>query len=142
METYKELRRRHQQEYDAFSDKKIFYAFNRTQFEEGRKKLHIPKGKVRSIAAGGYCHVDDYKEVIEMFKRHHDELRKAIEEDKTGKDFIADMLVYEMINHEFSYTQDLSEALRACGLTLEDVGKHENIAKGLAIAINRINKEE
>lgn len=56
-----------------------------------------------------------------MFESHHQEIADAIAADLTGDGFIYDMFDYELANHEYAYTQDLSDTLDALNLTVEKV---------------------
>ena len=53
----------------------------------------------------------------ETFARHHKELQAAIDADPTGEGFIKDMFLYELENHEYSYTGTAEDALDSLGLT-------------------------
>ena len=52
-----------------------------------------------------------------MFARHHRELQEAIGADPTGRGFIYEMFRTELSNHEYAYTQDVSETLDCLGIT-------------------------
>ena len=48
-----------------------------------------------------------------MMKRHDAEINEAIDSDQTGEGFIFDMFDYELSNHEYSYTGDMTDSLCA-----------------------------
>jgi hypothetical protein len=45
------------------------------------------------------------------------------------------MFVYELGNHEYSYTGDIDETLDALGFTIEDIKNDERLEKGLLLAM-------
>ena len=66
-----------------------------------------------------------------MFDRHRRELQEAIAADKTGEGFIFDMFSTELANYEYSYTGDVTDAVNACGLTVEQLNANPALIKGL-----------
>ena len=44
------------------------------------------------------------------------------------------MFLYELQNHEYSYTGDYTEAMDALGITFEDLEKKPALANGLQLA--------
>ncbi|MBQ8206404.1 MAG: hypothetical protein IJZ77_02995 [Bacilli bacterium] len=141
MNLYRVLKARHQKEVNEFP---ISFAFSEKQFEEGMRKLGLhpsETNKVYSIGAGGFIRKSDSKAFDEMFKRHNDEMKNAIAQDKTGAGFIKDMFVYEMGNHEFDYTGDLEPVLDALDLTFKDIEKSKKLQKGLKLAIKLFREE-
>lgn len=106
---YVSMRKRHQQEFDAFPH---FFAFSEAEFSEGMKKLELTpndRGMISTfLGAGDYYRKTDLPALIEMMARQSRERQQAIAEDKTGEGFILDMFSQELANHEYSYTQDLT----------------------------------
>ena len=72
-----------------------------------------------------------------MLDRHTEEMKRAIEEDTTGDGFIFDMFYYELANHEYSYTGDITDTLECLGLTEEEVNADERLLHGLNRAIRK-----
>ena len=66
---------------------------------------------------GGYIRKTDESAFSAMMERHDAEMKKAIDSDSTGDGFIFDMFNYELSNHEYSYTRDLTDTLCAIGLS-------------------------
>lgn len=129
--SYLELKERHQQEVNDFP---MAFAFSDKQFEEGMKKLGLDPSdtdKVYSLGGGGFYRKVDAESLHEMFERHEKQMQQAINDDETGNGFIYDMFDYELGNHEYGYTRDVSETLSALGLTLEDVNSDERLISGL-----------
>jgi hypothetical protein len=135
MNAYLEMQTRHQEEMNAFP---MFAAFNKEQFEEGMKKLGLGPTNMNAIQSVGYAmfiRKKDSPAFREMCHRHYKEQKDAINADTTGEGFIRDMFVAEMCNHEYSYTQDLTDTLDALGLTMEEINADPRMADALKRAI-------
>ena len=130
--TYKALKERQQQEINAFP---FIWAFNESQLADGMRRLGLDpekdKDKLCSICAGGVIRKTDADAMREMFARHRRELQEAIAADKTGDGFIYDMFSTELANHEYSYTGDVTDAVNACGLTVEQLNANPALIIGL-----------
>ena len=130
--TYKALKERQQQEINAFP---FIWAFNESQLADGMRRLGLDpekdKDKLCSIGAGGVIRKTDADAMREMFARHRRELQESIAADKTGDGFIYDMFSTELANHEYSYTGDVTDAVNACGLTVEQLNANPALIKGL-----------
>ena len=134
MNQYSVLRARQQKEIDAFP---FMFAFNQKQFDEGMIRLGLKPtdtDKIYSIGAGGYTRKTDSPALHEMLDRHAAEMQAAIDADETGEGFVLDMFIYELDNHEFSYTWDMEPALDALGLTMEQVAGDPKLLNGLHLA--------
>lgn len=119
MNPYLELKRKHQKEVNEFP---LGFAFNESQFNEMMAKWNLTPedtDKIYSIGGGGYVRKCDAEAMHEMFDRHAKEREDAIRENKD--DYLYHMFNYELANHEYSYTGDLTDTLEALGLTLDDV---------------------
>ena len=130
--TYSELKERQQQEINAFP---FIWAFNESQLADGMRRLGLDpekdKDKLCSIGAGGVIRKTDADAMREMFARHRRELQEAIAADKAGDGFIYDMFSTELANHEYSYTGDVTDAVNACGLTVEQLNANPALIIGL-----------
>lgn len=120
MNPYIELKNKHQKEVDAFP---FGFAFSNEQFDEmmvDRFGL-TPQDtdKIYSIGNGGYVRKSDAEAMNEMFERHAQEREAARKENKN--DYLYYMFYYELANHEYSYTGDISDALDALGLTTQEI---------------------
>lgn len=136
---YIELKEKHQKEVNEFP---MVFAFNKEQFGEGLKKLGLEPSDTDKIYilsnCGGFIRKTDCKAFNEMFERHSNEMSCAIVNDSTGDGFIFDMFYYELANHEYSYTMDLSDTLEALGLTKEKINNSPNLLHGLQKARKNI----
>ena len=128
---YKILTDRQQAEVDAFP---LMFAFSQKQFDEGMIRWGLKPTDthlILRIGAGGFVRKSDRDALHEMFNRHRAELQAAIDADPTGEGFVKDMFLYELDNHEFSYTWDLEPTLDALGLTLDEVVENTKLHRGL-----------
>jgi hypothetical protein len=134
MNPYIELKERHQKEINDFP---FGFAFSESQFNNMmiNKFGLTPEDtdKIYSIGGGGYVRKCDADAMHEMFDRHAKERETAIKENKD--DYLYHMFNYELANHEYSYTGDVSDTLDAIGLTREEVNADERMRKALARAI-------
>ena len=132
MNTYLELKQKHQEEVNSFP---MAFAFNQKQFEEGMKKLGLKPTDTDKIyglhGTGGFFRKTDENKLNEMFDRHKEEMKNAVESDKTGEGFIYDMFNYELANHEYVVTYSVDDTLRALGLTAEEVNNNPALLHGL-----------
>ena len=130
--TYKELKDRQQAEINAFP---FIWAFNENQFADGMRRLGLDptadRGQIVHVGGGGYSRKADKKALEDLFAKHRRELQEAIAADKTGDGFIYDMFYTELANHEYSYTGDVTDAVNACGLTVEQLNANPALIIGL-----------
>ena len=117
-ETYKQMKARHEKEYNArFDELKplVFYAFGRDQQNAAIAAYKDADGKLDELASAGAGLMGDYtalKQLINLLDRHADELTEALQ----NREFSKGAFKYEMANHEYSYTYDDEEVLNALGL--------------------------
>lgn len=133
--TYLELRKKQDEEFNAFPK---FFAFSDEQFKEGLKQLGVKKDEVVYLAAGGYLRRSDIKAYDEMNKRHREEFKEACK----NINFVVSMFYYELNNHEYSYTQDVSETLLGLGISEKALEENPILQEGLQKAIDKINALE
>ena len=129
MNDYKKMKENHQKEINEFP---MFFAFNNKQFDEGMIKLGLDPSEEDKIyklgGTGGFYRKTDATKLNEMFKRHEEEMRKAMAEDD---DFILEMFNYELSNHEYIYTQDVTDTLNSLGLTVDEVKNDKRLIDAL-----------
>ena len=125
METYKQLKERHEAEVNSFIKEYCFFAFSNDQFEDGMKELNLDptaeKNLIARIPGGGFVlkeHLDEFNELLD---RHKNETRAGITAEPDGKGFLYQLLTAEMFNHEYGLTQNDEEALSYTPLTAEDL---------------------
>ena len=140
---YRVLRDRQQKEMNEFEG--IFFAFSNSQFDEGMRKIGLEPGQVDQIyrlMAGGFIRKDRSAALHEMFDRHEKERDDAMNNPETGDQFICDMFLYELDNHEFGYTGDTEDALDALGFTAEEVVNDKRLNRGICKAVEIIWNRE
>ena len=119
----------------------LFFACGKQQFEEKVKQLGIAPGeKIVSLSACSYLRKSDEANYLQLCKRHKQERQDAVAADKTGSGYIYQMFRYELSNHEYGYTGDLSDTLRFLGLTESDVSENKALARGLKKALSHYKK--
>lgn len=142
MNKYMELKNRQRKEIENFP---MFFAFSESQFSEGMEKLGLKSGEtgeIYSIGGGGYIRKKDWENFEEMFKRHSGELQEEIKKDLNGYGFIYDMFNYELSNHEYCYTYDISDTLEVLNLNMEQIKGDIRLLNGLNKAKkNQLNQE-
>ena len=139
---YQELKDKHQKEFNEFP---IGFAFSNEQFKEQMEKLGLTvddEDKIVGIGAGGFIKKDDVDKFNEMNKRHRAEEEDAIKNDATGEGYIKDMFDYELANHEYGYTYDLTDTLASLGLSMEDINKDKRLQNGLNLALKRYDESK
>ena len=138
MNKYTALKSKHQEEIDAFP---FGFAFNKEQYDEmmtkwGFKPTH--RSQVMYLESGCFIRKSDYKAMNEMFRRHEEERKAAMQDDE----YLYQMFNYEIANHEYSYTYDLTDTLEALGLTMDEINADPRMADALKRAIAAQNEED
>lgn len=143
MNRYRELRSRQQA---VFNDLPLGWAFGQKQFDEMMRRWGLDPekdvGKIYSIGSGGYVQKKDADRLHKTMDELDAEMKAAIAADGTGEGFIYEMFLYELENHEYGYTRDITDTLDALGMTLDDVKADQRLIKGLAMAMERIEKSD
>lgn len=141
MNAYRELKDKHQKEVNDFP---MFFAFSEAQFAEGMLSLGLKPSETDKLYkfgnTGGFYRKSDSPKLKEMFDRHAKEMKEAIAADPTGDGFIYDMFDYELANHEYGYTRDISDAVRALGLSVDEINADERLLHGLKKACREQEK--
>lgn len=142
MSEYTDMRQRHSEETSALP---IYWAFSNERFEEILKEMGLTRAntdQLRRTPGGGFCKASDAQHILDTLRRHQQELDGAIEADTTGEGFIREMFLYELKNHEYGYTLETEDAIRACGLTPEAVEADQRLKRGLELATRQIREAE
>jgi len=63
-----------------------------------------------------------------MIDRHDKEMKEAMANDD---EFVLNMFSYELANHEYCITYDVSDTLDALGLTIDEVRNDERLSNAL-----------
>ena len=124
METYRHMLKRHQSEFNQFP---CFFAFNQSQFEDGKKHLGVVEDDELYCGTGGmYYRRVDAKKLYEMVERNCRELNEALHNDD---DFLYEAVRYELANHEYCITEEWYETLESLNLDEKEVFSNERMKK-------------
>lgn len=140
MNAYAEMSKRHQEETNALP---MYWAFSDEQFDKKLKELGLTRkdtGKLCKTFGGGFCLASDAKMIADTLIRHRKELEAAIKADETGDGFIKDMFLYELRNHEYTYTLDTEETLNAFGFSEAEVEADPRLKHGLEMACKKLRE--
>ena len=110
-------------EFNEFVSNNCMFAFSEEQFKEGLEKLNCKETDLVSIGYGGYTKaykVPEYKSLLDIM----DAKRKEAKEDES---YLVGMFYYEMGNHEYGYTRDITDTLHACGVNIADIESNEKL---------------
>lgn len=138
---YQLLQSRQQEEFNKFP---IKFAFDDNQFRKAMNELGLDENdtdKVIATGAGGFMKKSDYVAYLELGNKFAKELENAIAEDKIGDGFVRDMFSYELGNHEYGYTGDLTDTFEALGYTIDDINNNPKLKKGLELALEEYSME-
>ena len=136
MNLYEELRCKQRREVESLP---LAFAFGQKQFQDMLRNWNLTEDdcdQVLSLGAGAYIQRKD-EEKLRVFDRHQSELREAIAAEN-GSEFACDMFQYELQNHEYGYTGDISDTLDALGFTLKQVMESCALLTGLNKASRKI----
>ena len=127
MNKYTELKNKQQKELDGFP---FMFAFNKQQFNEGMKNLGLlpsDTGKILSIGGGGYIRKTDSVLLDDMTEKQHKETKEARKDDT----YLYEMFLYELGNHEYCITYDITDTLDSLSLTTDDVNNDTRMREAL-----------
>lgn len=121
---YEQLKEKHSEELNKFP---VAFAFNDEQLKEALKKLKATKNEVCGVYGGGIIKKTNTKKWFQMFKDQHAEHKKCME----NKKYVYEMFLYELANHEYCITYDLTDTLNSLNLTIKQVKKSELLTNQL-----------
>lgn len=127
MESYLQIKARHQQEINAFP---LGAAFDNKQLEEMMKKFGLPNNKtgyaqIVSLGCGCFIMRKDVPAWNEMANRHESEMKAM----RQSHDHLVAALRYEFANHEYMYGYDDEAVCRAVGLSWKEVQNDPKLLK-------------
>ena len=119
----------------------IYWAFGQEQLNELMEKLNIKnddelKEKCFGIF-GGLALKEDKQLIINTFKQNNEELKERLKND----DFLRDALEYELANHEYIITFDITDALDVLGITHKEYQTNKRINKIVKEAIKNYKED-
>lgn len=141
-ETYQQLRTRQQTEYNAFANKKMFYAITNKHYLEAIAKWGMTEDEAEKQLYSlsdtfAFIRRVDSPTLHTMMERFDTELK----EFKKNKENLVDMFVEELGNHEYCVTYDLQETLDECGITKKDLRENQELFDALKIAVKTYLKK-
>lgn len=140
METYREMKERHQQEVNALPVK---FAFSKEQFNDMCKSWGFAEDDAPNMiyhGGGGMYYLKKDDELIrDTFWRCHAEEFNAMTSDF---DFAVQAFEYEMYNHEYPYSMDCEDVISSLGLNWEDFDRHSILGKAFDVAEKIVMKWE
>lgn len=132
--TYQELKKKQETDFNEFSNKHIFYAFNNEQFSEGLKNIGITNGeKLIHIGGGGYMRKSEESLLDEVFAT----MKKEMKEFKKKQESLVSAIVYELGNHEYCITCDKTEALDSLGILKDYESGNPDTVKAVKTAVKQ-----
>ena len=136
---YEELKAKHQQEVNNLP---IYFAFGQKQINEIIEKLGFKdeeelKKNVFTIGAGSIILNKDKDKVLNTFLEHDKEMIKAFEND----DFLLSAFEYELANHEYIITYDITDTLGALGIKLTEYQENKRFQEIMQQAITNYKKD-
>lgn len=134
--SYSKLKEKHQKEVEDFP---LVYAFTNKQFEEGMIELGLEPSQTDKVYklsdTGAFYRKTDAKALGDLFAKQENERNAAIDADKTGEGYVYEMFKYELQNHEYNYTRDVSQTLDTLGYTSEEISSNPILEHGLKKAM-------
>lgn len=127
MESYQEIKARHQADVNAFP---MGAAFSNEQLAQMMQKFGLPNDKtgyaqIVSLGAGCFIMRKDIPAWKEMNERHEREMK----EFRKSREELTEALRYEFRNHECQFSHDTDNAVRAVGLSPEEIENDDELRK-------------
>lgn len=130
--TYTEFKQQKTSEYNALP---IKYAFGEQQQKEMIKAFGLenelnPYSFISRIGMGGYILTKD----LPMLKEFNDKWEKVAKACYEDLGFVTSMFYKELWNHEYIYSEDDDEILRACGISFDEFQNNKTYQLAMRIA--------
>lgn len=107
----------------------IYWAFGKEQTDKLMEKLNIKNDEEQKEKCfgifGGLAFKKDKEMILNTFKRHNEELKENLKDDE----FLKSAFRYEMSNHEYIITYDITDTLNALNITLDEYHNSERMKK-------------
>ena len=137
---YLEIKEKQKKEIESLP---IYFAFGNKQLEEKVKELGFKNvdemlENVTGIGAGGFVLVKDYDKVMNTFTKQREELKNLIDNDD---EFVIDAFEYELGNHEFVITYDITETLNSLNIKYDMYKENERLQDLMEKAKNKYLEE-
>lgn len=137
--TYDELRAKHQEKVNSLP---MYFAFSDAQFEELMQKLGYQEKEkflndICTIGAGSIVLKKDLDAILKTFQENEKEMEKAFENDE----FLQSAFEFELGNHEYIITYDITDTLEALGISFKEYNENERMKKLMNQAIKNYKKD-
>lgn len=133
-ETYIEFKKRQADEFAKFP---MHFAFSNAQFAKAMENLGLTPedtDKVVSVPGGGIIRKSDSMKYTDLLIRHSTESTEAMKDPE----FAFEAFRYELSNHEYNYTYDVTDTIEALGFTFEEIENNQVLKE----ALNKAKKEQ
>lgn len=136
---YEELKAKHQEEVNHLP---IYFAFGNEQLEKLTQELGFKDQdellkNVFTIGAGSIILNKDKDKVLNTFLEHDKAMLKAFENDA----FLLSAFEYELSNHEYIITYDITDTLGALGIKLTEYQTNKRYQNIMQQAITNYKKD-
>lgn len=131
---YEELKNKQQEEFNNFSNDKIFYAFSDKQFKDGLNKFNCTEKDIYNLDNGGFILKENSKDLHMLMEKFDQELKEKMQDF----DFAFEAFLYEMYNYEYCFNQNVSKILKIFNLWDEKNNKISN--KNYIESFNKAHK--
>lgn len=136
---YEELKAKHQEEVNCLP---IYFAFGNEQLEKLTQELGFKDQdellkNVFTIGAGSIILNKDKDKVLNTFLEHDKAMLKAFENDA----FLLSAFEYELSNHEYIITYDITDTLGALGIKLTEYQTNKRYQNIMQQAITNYKKD-
>ena len=105
---YLKLKKKHEERINNF---KMIFAFSEEQLNKGLKELNTTKENLISVYGSGFIRKEDKDDYLKMFEEISKEEKDLFLNEKD----LFDAFIYELGNHEYSYTHDETDTLQSLG---------------------------
>lgn len=126
--SYLKVKNENQKMFNSFP---LFFAFNQKQFKEGTATLKTKcPNDVLSVGHGCYILKKDEKNFDDLIN----EMNLKMDDLLSTYQGAYDAFIYELGNHEYCITFDLTDTMDALGLSFKDVKSKDFLLKALEAA--------
>lgn len=128
MNEYRDWREKMQEKFNKFP---IGAAYSDKQLHEEMDRLGVKStDELVQLEYGTFIRKSDKKAYLDLAE----EIDSSFEKGLKDYDFVYDMFLTELADHEYCITGDLRETLDACGLAIEDIAKNAMYREALKAA--------
>ena len=120
---YAEMLDFNRQEVEAFP---LFYAFTDEALNEGMQRLGVDNfNDICKVGWATFIQKTDFNAYVEMIEQQQARKEEAFKDDS----FLKNALIYELFNHEYSYTLEPESAIEALGFQMQEIENNKRFMK-------------